>query len=116
MASITLEGPAIPPAEGRASVILANIPDAAQMLGMQALCQAYGYQATITNPAYNPSDPESPQTIANPMGPGEFAARQIMRFVDEQAVSQFGEARANAAKKEALEEIKSLRTYDVEFK
>jgi len=52
---------------------------------MQAFADAYGYQATVPNPAFGPSKPEdpvtNPATIPNPQGIQVFFNRQITQYI-----------------------------------
>ncbi len=46
---------------------------------------AYGYQATVTNPAFNPALPvdpiTNPATIPNPQSKAAFFNRQLTQFI-----------------------------------
>jgi hypothetical protein len=63
---------------------------------------AYGYQATVINPAFNPELPvdpiTNPQTIPNPQGKGVFMNKQLTAYIkDIVKASQVQAATATAA-------------------
>jgi len=63
---------------------------------------AYGYQATVTNPAFNPALPvdpiTNPQTIPNPQSKAAFMNKQLTQYIkDIVKTAQVQAATATAA-------------------
>ena len=56
-----------------------EMPDAQAEKMVQAFCQQYSYQPTVTQS----NDKGQQETVANPVSPTEFAFNKVKRFIDE---------------------------------
>lgn len=74
---------------------------------MQAFADAYGYQATVPNPAFAPSKPEdpvtNPATIPNPQGQQAFFNKQISNYIRDVVKGQIVKTAAETAAKTAAD-------------
>ena len=67
------------------------------ILVRDALCANYKYQAQISNPDYDPSDPGSEDLIDNPETAVNFAKRMITKFLKDN-VRKYRADQADAAR------------------
>ena len=59
-----------------------NIPDASLQRIIDAFASEINmYSSEISNPDYNPDDPNSTPTISNPVTPAQFTKQEIIRFI-----------------------------------
>ena len=84
--------------------VLMTIEGTAQQgaLVRDALCANYKYQAQISNPDYDPSDPGSEDLIDNPETAVNFAKRMILKYIRDN-VRKYRADIADAARVAALE-------------
>lgn len=80
---------------------LTTLPAGVLDLARNAMAATYGYQATIPNPSFNPSEPagpSNPQTIPNPVSLTRFMTLQwralTTQIVEAYAVKQASEQAA----------------------
>lgn len=69
----------------------------------------YGYQATVTNPAFDPTKPEEPgnqRTIPNPVTRAEFFIDKLTDWMDETYKAGSLNAAADAARAAERDRIK----------
>ncbi len=90
----------------RATIIVYR-DNAAKDKVIQRFCEAYGYQATVPNPAFNPQLPvdpvTNPQTIPNPVSNQVFFNRQLTAYIRDVVRAQGIAAAAEAAKKKSAD-------------
>ena len=71
-----------------------------------ALCANYKYQAQISNPDYDPSDPDSEELIPNPEDQATFARRMYTQFGKDN-IKKYKADLADAARAAAVEEAET---------
>ena len=74
-----------------------------------ALCANYKYQEQISNPDYDPGDPDSEELIPNPESQAAFARRMITNFLKDN-VRKYRADQADAARVQALEDADTEST------
>ena len=74
-------------------------------LAVSALCRKFGYQATVSNPAFDPAKPvdptANPQTVPNPVTADDFAALCIVNWV-KSIVEEFANLQGMSAQQAAV--------------
>lgn len=58
-----------------------TIPDDQTDRVINTFATYHAYQDTVANPGHNPADPESEETIPNPMSKAQFLKAKIVKFV-----------------------------------
>ena len=85
--------------------VLMTIEGTAQqgILLRDALCANYKYQEKISNPDYNPDDPDSEELIDNPETATQFAKRMVYKTLIDH-IRKYRADQADAARIAALEQ------------
>lgn len=92
---------------------IANLPDAALELAVDAIAAAYGYTETVPNPDFDSSQEASeanPETIPNPLGATKYRhfAYQLRMFAVDHAKAYAAKQAAEAAAAQAQAQADAL--------
>jgi hypothetical protein len=66
---------------GHKTVVETPTEDAFAAETVDAACEIRGYQSEIPNPAYDPADPDSPETIPNPQSREMFRDMDVLTYL-----------------------------------
>ena len=66
---------------GHQTVVETPTEDAFGAETVDAVCEIRGYQAEIPNPAHDPADPDSPETIPNPQSRETFRDMDVLAYL-----------------------------------
>lgn len=84
-----------------------SIPDPEVDRVVNAFADYYAYQAAVPNPDHDPSDPESPETVPNPLNKTQFLKQRVIGFVKE-AVRNQERSVAILAAKGTVDDVEGL--------
>lgn len=108
MPSIVFNGPnPLDPTNPTMVTTTVDVETNSFLVTVQALCVNYGYQPTITS--WDMTDPNNPRavTIANPIGPGNFAIQQILNFCRDNVASYIANQAISTAQQTAATNLAS---------